>query len=122
MKRFLIFMIVLIICHSNANAQTLIKIEDINKHINDTVKICNKIYGGKYYNRMQNSPTYLYVGNDAPNNPLAVLITKNDRVNFEDSPEMMYAYKDVCITGKLQLENWKPILIVTKLEQIIIQK
>lgn len=50
------------------------------------------------------------------------MIAKKDRENFEDSPEMMYAYKDVCITGKLKLEKGKPIIIVAKPEQIIIQK
>lgn len=35
---------------------------------------------------------------------------------------MMYAYKDVCITGKLQPEKGKLTLIVTKPEQITIQK
>lgn len=122
MKPLLISLLTLIICNSKVNAQVLIKIEDINNHIGDTVKICNKIYGGKYYNRLQGSPIYIYVGNDYPNNLLAIMITKNDRENFENSPEMMYACKDVCITGKLQLEKGKPILIVSKAEQIVIQK
>lgn len=116
MKPLLISLLTLMNFNAKVNVQVLIKIEDINKHIGDSVKICNKIYGGKYYNSMQGSPTYIYVGNDYPNNPLAIMITKNDMENFEDSPEMIYAYKDVCITGKLQLEKGKPILIVSKPE------
>ena len=45
---------------TKSNAQALIKIEDINKHIGDTVKICTKIYGGQFFTRLQNNPpTYM---------------------------------------------------------------
>jgi hypothetical protein len=122
MKPLFVFLSATIICSTNINAQKVIKIDEVNKHMGDTVKICNKIYSGIFYNRMQGSPTYMYMGNNYPNHTLAILISKKDRGNFEDRPEMMYAYKDVCIVGKLQLENGKPIIIVTKQEDIIIQK
>ena len=89
MKPLLISFLTLFLLHSKASCQTPIKLEDINKHIGDSVKICNKIYGGGFLSRLPGSPTYLYVGNDAPYNPLAVMIAKKDRENFEDSPEMM---------------------------------
>ena len=76
MKSILPFILTNVFCNSKLNAPLLIKIEDKSKHIGDTVKIYPKIHGGKYYNRVQNSPTYLYVSNDALNNPLAVKITK----------------------------------------------
>ena len=122
MKPLLISLFTLFLLHSKASCQTPIKLEDINKHIGDSVKICSKVYGGGFLSRLPGSPTYLYVGNDAPYNQLAVMIAKKDKGNFEDSPEMIYAYKNVCITGKLQLEKGKPIIIVTKPEQIVIQK
>lgn len=81
MKSIPLFLFTTVMCNSKVNAQVLIKIEDISKHIGDTVKTYTKIYGGKYYNRVQNSPTYLYVSNDALNNPSVVKITnKKERI------------------------------------------
>lgn len=122
MKLLVLSLLTSLLFYSKANAQTFIKIEDANKHIGDSVKICSKIYGGNFYSRIQGSPTYLYVGDDFPKNPLAVFILKKDRENFEDRPEMMYVYKDVCISGKLELDKGKPVLVVTKPAQIILQK
>ncbi|MBS1598384.1 MAG: hypothetical protein JST75_09160 [Bacteroidetes bacterium] len=48
------------------------------------------------------------VGDDYPNQPLTIVIWVKDRENFEDIPEMMYVYKDACITGKLVLDKGKP--------------
>ena len=122
MKALSFYLFISIIWSSRSDAQIPIKLEDVNRHIGDTVKICNKIYGGNYFNRLPGNLTYLYVGNDYPDNLLAVKIAKEDRENFEDRPEMMYAYKDVCITGKLELDKGKPVIIVKKPEQITTQK
>ena len=121
MKPLLLLLLTLIICHSKANSQTLIKMEDITKHIGDTIKVCIKIYGARYLSRMPEAPTYLDGGNIYPNNPLIIMIAKKDRVNFEDRPEMMYVYKNVCITGKPELENGKVKIIVSGPAQIVIQ-
>lgn len=121
MKVEIILSIVFCFCCANANSQEVIKIEDISKHIGDTVKICTKIYGGRFLYRLKNSPTFLEVGDDYPNQLLTIVIWGKDLENFEDRPEMMYVYRDVCITGKLELDNGKPQIIVSKPTQIVLQ-
>jgi hypothetical protein len=121
MKPGLILFIVIFLCLSGPNAQVRITKEEINSHIGDSVVLCNRIFGGGTNTRIPGSPTYLYVGNDFPKQALTVMISKKDREQFGDRPEMMYAYKDVCITGKLIKEKGKPVIIVYKPEQIRIQ-
>ena len=121
MKPGLVLFIEIFFCLLTPQAQVRITKEEINNHIGDSVILCNRIYGGGANARMPDSPTYLYVGNDFPKQILTVMISKKDRLQFGDRPEMMYAYKDVCISGKLIKEKGKPVIIVYKPEQIKIQ-
>ena len=96
MKPGLLLFIVIFLCLSAPNAQVRITKEEINNHIGDSVILCNRIYGGGPNVRIPDSPTYLYVGNDFPKQILTVMISKKEREQFEDRPEIIYAYKDVC--------------------------
>lgn len=122
MKALSVLVAALFACCLHAGAQVAVKIEDVNKHIGDTVKICTKIYSARYLPRVPGSPTYLEAGNAYPANTLNIFIAKKDRGNFESEPEMMYVYKEVCVTGKLELENGKAKITVTNPAQIAIKK
>jgi len=121
MKPGILSFVVIFLCLSRPHAQVRITKEEINSHIGDSVILCSRIYGGGINSRIPDSPTYLYVGNDFPKQVLTVMISKKDREQFGDRPEMMFAYKDVCITGKLIKEKGKPVIIVYKPEQIKLQ-
>ena len=54
-------------------AQKDIEIQDAAKHGNDSVRICSKIYGGKYLENVKGSPTFLDVGGNYPNAPLTLV-------------------------------------------------
>jgi hypothetical protein len=42
------------------------------------------------------------MGADYPNNLLTVVIFGEDRQKFTGFPELLYANKNICVTGKLQ--------------------
>jgi len=94
-----------------------IKIEDATNHIGERVKICTKIYGGKY-NENSKAPTLLNAGASYPDNPLTLVIWADKRANFKNPPEVFYKGKEVCVTGKLELYKGKPEMIIAKEEQI----
>lgn len=122
MKSLAFLVLIICLCVIKSNAQVvIIKIEDILKHMGDSVKICTKIYGARYLYRIKDAPTYLEAGADYPKNPFTIVIWGKDRENFEERPEMMYAYRNACITGKLELNKDKPQIIVTKPSQIVLQ-
>ena len=122
MKLLFCIALTMFLLFSNAVAQIPVKMEDIGKHIGDSVKICTRIYGARYLPRVQGSPTYLDAGEVSPNNLLIILIVKEIRGDFEDRPEMMYVYKNVCITGKVDLEKGKPRIIIKNPAQIVFQE
>ena len=55
-------------------AQQEIKIDDAKNHVGDSVKICTKIYGGKYLENSKGTPTFLNAGGYFPNAPLTIVI------------------------------------------------
>ena len=69
-----------------AIAQTEIKLEDVQNHIGDSVRLQAKIYGDKYSKQAKGSPTFLDVGGNYPNAPLTLVIWDDVRKQFEDAP------------------------------------
>jgi hypothetical protein len=99
-------------------AQTEIKIEDVKNHIGDSVKLMAKIYGGKYLESAQGTPTFLNVGDRYPDAPLTLVIWGDTRKKFTTTPETIYTGKNVTITGKLILYKNRPEIIITDPNQI----
>lgn len=102
-----------------------IKIEDAGNHAGDSVKICNKIYGGKYLEGAKNSPTFLNVGGNYPDALLTLVIWNDTRKLFKKPPEEYYKGAQVCITGRIQIVKGKPEIIVSspnQIKEVIIDK
>lgn len=116
-----IFLAITMLFTLAAKSQTTIKIEELNNHIGDSVKVCTKIYGGIYLDRSKGTPTLLNAGGSYPNNPLTVLLWPEARAKFKDKPEEFFKGKNVCITGKLILYKEKPEIIIGEESQLLVQ-
>jgi hypothetical protein len=103
-----------------AFCQTEIKLEDINKHVGDSVKVCAKIYGGIYLEQSKGTPTFLNAGGSYPNNPLTLVIWADTRKQFENKPEEFYKDKNVCVVGKVELYKGKVQVVVYNKEQMMV--
>ena len=106
------------IVETNPKDIKTIDINDAQNHIGETIKVCTKIYGGKYNESSKTAPTLLNAGGEYPGNPLTLVIWADKRAEFKNAPEVFYKGKDVCITGKVQMYKGKPEMIITKEEQI----
>lgn len=116
MKYILSFLIAVITLP--ALAQKEIKIEEAKNHIGENVKICTKIFGGKFLENSKGTPTFLNAGAQYPNAPLTLVIWADARKDFKNKPEEFYTGKAVCITGKIELFKEKPQIVIAKEEQI----
>ncbi len=121
--RTLILAIFLVIASSTSvSAQTKITPDEAAKHIGDSVTVCGKIFGGKYFDRGENKITLLNMGAAYPQSPLTIVIEADSRKNFNNKPEEFYAEKEVCITGIVKEFKGKPQIIITKETEITVQK
>ena len=103
-----------------AVAQTEIKMEEINKHVGDSVKVCTKIYGGIYLDRSKETLTLINAGGAYPTNPLTLVISPELRKEYETAPEEFYKEKEVCIFGKVELYKEKPQIKIWSKTQIVL--
>ena len=107
---------------ANANAQQVVSIDSLENHLGETVTVCSKVYGTRFFENSKRQPTFLNLGASYPNSPLTVVIFSEDRPKFKRVPEILYERRNVCVTGKL--ETYKNIteIIVNSPDQIVIQK
>ncbi|HNU89127.1 MAG TPA: hypothetical protein PKJ94_12580 [Ferruginibacter sp.] len=108
------------IISSAAYAQTSIKLEDIGKHIGDSVTVCGKVDDMRYFESSRNSPTFLNIGGKYPNQLLTVVIWGDVRKQFKTSPDELKG-KQVCFTGRIILYKNRPEIIIDQPEQAVVQ-
>ncbi|MDI9366587.1 MAG: hypothetical protein QM541_16645 [Flavobacterium sp.] len=105
----------------SVSAQTKITPDEAAKHIGDSVTVCGKIFGGRYFDRGENKITLLNMGAAYPLSPLTIVIEAASRKNFSKKPEEFYANKEVCITGVVKEYKGKPQIIIAKETQIVLK-
>lgn len=96
-------------------AQKEINVNEAKDHVGDSVKICTKIYGGKYFER--DSLTLLNAGGAYPDAPLTIVIRAAARSEFNKLEEY-FKGAEVCVTGKIEMYRDKPQIEVLSKEQI----
>ena len=100
------------------NAQKPISLDEVGKHIGDSVKVCGQVYDTYYAVRTENTPTFLNIGAKYPNQLLTVVIWGDVRKKFEGNPEEVFKDKQVCVIGKLEIYKDKPQIVIQKTDQI----
>ena len=119
MKRFL-FITVLTFTGMVASAQTtaVIKPEDAQKYMGQTVTVCGKIFTARFLEQANKKPTLLNMGAAFPHQPFTVVVFGESRINFSYKPEEFLHEKEICVTGLIQEYKGKPQMIVTKEAEI----
>ena len=102
----------------NTFSQTTIKLEDAANHIGDSVIVCGKIADAAFVETMDNSPTFLNLGEPYPNQLLNLVIWKDQRKDYDPAPEKLYVNKNVCVTGKIEMINDFPEMVIYNKRQI----
>lgn len=100
------------------NNESTVNLEEVASHVGKNVSVCGKIFTGRYLSYANNKPTLLNMGAAYPNQLLTVVIYGNDRTNFSEAPESFYMNKEVCVTGKVEMYNNKPQIVIHNKEQI----
>ena len=113
-----ILLVFFLLATATLYAQKEIKIEDAKNHVGDSVRICTKIFGGKYLESSNGTPTFLNAGGTYPNAPLTLVIWGDARKEFKNKPEEFYIGKSICLTGKIELYRDKPQIVITHEGQI----
>ncbi len=77
------------------SAQTLSD-EQAAKNVGNSIRVCDKIYGGRFFKTSKVSPTLLNMGAAYPASLLTIMIPGEVRIKMGYSPELHLKEKDVC--------------------------
>lgn len=113
-----IFIVLGIWLSMSVNGQKIINLDEVNKHIGDSIKVCGQVYDTYYAARTEDTPTFLNVGAKYPNQLLTVVIWSDVRKEFEKAPEVLFKDKEICIIGRLELYKGKPQIVLRSVKQI----
>ncbi|MBC7721616.1 MAG: hypothetical protein H7068_06290 [Pedobacter sp.] len=122
MCKFITVALAAMITSFSVSAQTKITPDEAAKHIGDSVIVCGKIFGGRYFDKGENKITLLNMGAAYPQSPLTIVIEEAGRKNFTLKPEEFYTDKEVCISGVIKEFKGKPQIIVAKEADIVVKK
>lgn len=96
------------------SAPPVIKPEEAQKYIGQTVTVCGKVFTARFLEQANKQPTLLNLGAAFPNQPFTVVVFGESRANFTYKPEEFLNQKDICVTGLIQEYKGKPQMIITK--------
>ena len=102
------------------SAQTF-SAEQAAKKVGDSIKVCDKIYGGRFFETSIGSPTLLNMGAAYPASPITIMIPGKVRIKMGGAPEQQLKDKNVCVVGRVILFKEKPEIIVYEISQISLQ-
>ena len=108
------------ICFGIANGQTTIKPGDVSQHIGDSVTVCGKVAGMRYFGNSRNQPTFLNIGADFPNQQVTVVIWGEVRKLFSSNVDELKG-KEICITGRITMYKERPQIVINQPADIRVQ-
>ena len=115
MRTVTIFLFLL--CSSICFAQKEVKLEELANYIGDSVQVRGFIKEVKYLESAKNSPTFICFGKPYPDQSLTVVIWGDTRKRMHYIPTEKDFLKFALITGKVELEDGTPQIIITNGDQ-----
>lgn len=116
----ILFIFFAFLIFSNAKGQANIKLDDVSKHIGDSVTLCGQVVDMRYFETSKNQPTFLNIGAKYPNQKITVVIWGETRKLFTGNIEDLKD-KEICITGRIILYKEKAEIIIYDPAQITTQ-
>lgn len=71
------------------------------------------VAGARYAEDVSGQPTFLNVGRDHPDpERFTVVIWGDERVHFDQDPEMLFAGQEICVAGEIQMHEGSPQIVL----------
>lgn len=117
MRKLLILICPLFLLSVLSFGQKHIPVDELDKHLGETVTICDKIYSIELPDQVKNY-SRIKVGKSTRKNSLFVQITPDMLRKLTDNGKKTIDNKMVCVTGKIILDNGLPQIVVSNSKSI----
>jgi len=95
-----------------------ISLSEVDKFGGDSVTVSGKVITSKIISATSNSSTLLNMGAAYPDQQLTLVIDNISRTSFTSPPETYYINKEIRVTGKVEMYQGKPQIIIHNKNQI----
>lgn len=100
-KRNLII-IAALVCIAFAQEQSIASDKAID-YVGEYVTVCGEVVSAHFASRSRGKPTFLNIDEPYPRQTFTVVIWGNNRNKFGGDPENTLLWKDVCVTGRVEI-------------------
>ena len=114
----LIMLFAFLLFASSSFAQREVKLEEINNYIGDSVQVRGFIKDVRFLESAKNSPTFISFGKAYPDQTLTVVIWGDIRKKIHYVPTQKDFLKFAIVTGRVELEEGVPQIIITTGDQL----
>ena len=97
---------------ASSQKQVEINLMEVSNHVGDSVKVCGVVASARHVTTVDNTPTFLNLGNAYPNQLLTVVIWDDVRKQFTYKPEEYLLNKQVCVLGRVELYKGKAQIVI----------
>lgn len=80
--------------------------------------VCGRVANTYYSYLVPGRPTFVNFGKPYPEHVFSAAVPGADRGNFSDSPEKLFAGREVCVTGLIESYDGKPLMTVKDQSQV----
>ena len=101
LKRNLII-IAALVCIAFAQEQLIASDKAID-YVGEYVTVCGEVVSAHFASRSRGEPTFLNIDEPYPRQTFTVVIWGNNRNKFGGDPENTLLWKDVCVTGRIEI-------------------
>ena len=124
-KKSLILALIFLFAYSCGNERVEIPAKyvraiEAHKYIGDVKTVCGKVVESRFASSGSGHPTFLNIDRPYSNPIFAIVISGNDRMNFDSPPEIYYLYESICVTGLIQSHEGVAQIEINYPKQILI--
>jgi hypothetical protein len=89
-------------------------------HVNQNATVCGKVVNTRYLDQSASKITFLNFDKPFPECPFTAVIQGVNRAKFGE-PEKLYLNKSLCVTGKIDLYNDRPQIVLIEPDQVKVE-
>ncbi|HVR07215.1 MAG TPA: CHAT domain-containing protein [Thermoanaerobaculia bacterium] len=94
--------------------------EVARQHVNEDARVCGFVAQTRYAEASNGQPTFLDFGRPYPDEVFSAVIWGGapERAKYQEPPEVLYVRRNVCVTGRIELFEDKPQIVVRNPAQL----
>jgi hypothetical protein len=107
-----------LLCIESSFAQTKINLQDVSKHIGDSVQVEGKVFGVKTFSDNSAAPVLLNLGADFPQQLLTIAVFPTYKTESQNMPTEKDKGALATVSGKIELYRGRPQIVVRSAGQL----